>query len=264
MNRLLLPLATLLLASVLAAPAPAGTRETLEAAVLSLGRKPYVSGETRPTTDGTIEWAAIRPELAILARHVPRWSEALRLYSVDSNHVHSVGEHGLRALYHYARSAHARAVAGDRNRLFLGSLTVLLHDMGKLDSPRDARGRQRKDPGHPGLCAVYMRAHGRALGLLDAETEWSAQMLLHHRDLGVLERANREPEWAKPEQVVSWRKDLAAFLRTRSNLDFLAALTEADVRGINGGAYDEWELAKRLPIVTEETWETMQRQQPAK
>ncbi|MBI3889983.1 MAG: hypothetical protein HY303_00475 [Candidatus Wallbacteria bacterium] len=239
----------LLFAATLAPAAiEAGSRAMLEKTVLALAAKEFVAGEDRPRSDGVVDYARIAGEMRALSACVPRWDEAMRLHAEDSKHPHTIGEHGLRALYFYARSPHAAAVRADSRRYFLDCLTALLHDMGKLDSPRSKAGRQASDAQHPALCARYIRRHADALGLDSGEAAWVANILEHHRDLGVLERTLREPTWVRPAQAVLWRRALARDLRTRFNVDYLAALTEADVRAINGSAYDDWNLRQLLPL----------------
>ncbi|MBI2945069.1 MAG: hypothetical protein HYY25_12780 [Candidatus Wallbacteria bacterium] len=234
-------------ALALATPTPV-LAGILEKAVLALAEKDFVTGEDRPRTDGELDRNRVAAELRVLASRVPRWAEAMRLHADDPKHPHTIAEHGLRALYHYARGQHGRSSRVNRRTFFVGCLTALLHDMGKLDSPRSASGRQLQDPSHPALCAAYIRKHAVALELEPGEAAWVAKMLAHHRDLGVLQRSLREPSFAKPAQVAVWRTALARALRTRPNLDFLAALTEADVKGINGNAYDDWNLRELLPV----------------
>ncbi len=226
-------------------------RQRLKTAVLLLAAKDFIGPEDRPRDDGLLKRDVIGKELRILEAQVPRWGEAMKLQSADPNHLHTIGEHQLRVLYHYARGDHARALETEDPRFFVTSLAVLLHDMGKLDSPRDERNLQKKDPAHPAKSAAYIRRHGRSLGLLDGEAEWIARLLGRHRDLGILQwyRAHG-PEYDAPSSRV--RLGLARQLKTRSNLDFLAAFTRADVLGINPFSYGEWKVDELLPLTIEE------------
>lgn len=227
-------------------------REQLESVILSLMRKDYVGAESRPQNDGRFLASEVSQELSMLARLVPRWAEAMNLKAADPGHIHTVGEHGLRALYHYAHGPNASALGGDRRQRFVAGLTVLLHDMGKLDSPRDAAGRQLKDPTHAAASGRYIRLHGRQLGLTATEREWVARMLACHLKLGLLDGSNRDPSLLPPGEREKLLVDLAKTMRTRENVEFLAAMTEADVLGANPSSSIQLQSRERLPNVVRE------------
>jgi UTP:GlnB (protein PII) uridylyltransferase len=240
-TRFLLALAVFLVPPVLAQPLPV--------ALTQLSQHLVVVGASRPTTDGQLDWDRVEGDLVVLDRLIPGFAAARALRATSAHHPHTVGEHGLRALAFFLETPYARSLSAKPRPFFVASLTTLLHDMGKLASPRDRLGRQLPDEAHPSRSKNYAMKYGRTLGLTAAETAWMARMMDAHEALGMTDRYYRVPGTVSKAELAQYRSELKRAVHSVDDLNYLEAFTEADVWGANGHAYHDWKMATRIPAM---------------
>jgi hypothetical protein len=149
----------------------------------------------------------------------------------------------------FRTTPYARSLASRPRKLFVTSLTTLLHDMGKLSSPRDKAGHQLPDPTHPRRSRDYALRHGRTLGLTPAEANWMARMMEAHEALGMTDRYDRVPGAMTTLERDRFLSELMHATHTVDDLNYLEAFTESDVWGANGRAYSEWQMNTRIPAL---------------
>ena len=202
-------------------------------------------GVRRPVTDGTLALSELREPMRVLAARIPDWDEAMGLGAASENHVHPVGEHELRAFLFFRGTRYARSLSAER--LYTASLTVLLHDMGKLGSPRDAHGRQMSDWTHPVRSAWYFERNGDRLGLSHAERDWAARMVRAHEGIGLLDMCDQQRFAANHPLRLEQERSLRDAVRDASDVWFLEAMAESDVWSIDAWLYDRWRTATQLP-----------------
>ena len=220
-------------------------RAQLEAALAQIAAGHPLRGVRRPATDGTLDLSGLREPMRVLSARIPDWDEAMALGAASENHVHPVGEHELRAFLFFRGTRYARSLAPDR--LYTASLTVLLHDMGKLGSPRDAHGRQRSDWNHPVRSAWYFQRNGDRLGLSHAERDWAARMVRAHEGIGLLDMCDQQRFAADHPLRREQERSLRDAVREASDVWFLEAMAESDVWAIDAWLYDRWRTATQLP-----------------